>query len=166
MAFPIPIPTLDFVSDQPRINGRRVSWASLSISVGGGIGDLYGFTAISYKNTVERAKVRGGGRVALGMTAGDHDAEGEITMTFEQARAFLEALGASQGDGRYMDAVFNVTCQYEAGNQVYSDELIGCSLKEDATEAEQGPDGLTMTFPLDLMYVMRDGKLPVEGLGE
>lgn len=166
MAFPIPIPVPFLPSSQPLVNGTRVSWSSMTISVSGSIGEIYGFTSVSYKNTVERSKVRGSGRVAAGITAGDHDAEGELAMLFEDARAFLEALGAQQGNGRYMDAVFDMLVQYTRteGGQVYSDEVVGCRLKEDATEAEQGPDGLVMTFPLDVMYVKRDGKLPVEGM--
>lgn len=148
------------MADYPKINGVAPDWSSVEIDLGDA-GIVTGITELTYGNTLEPGVVRGTSPQKLARTRGEHDAEGSITMNLEDANDFIQKLG----DG-YLEAVFNITVNIRApgATTVYTDRLIGCRMKGDEGGGSQGADPLQVTFPLDVMYVEKFGKKPLNDM--
>lgn len=145
----------------PLINGRRYSWASIEVKVAGRI--LTGITEVSYKNTVEREGVRGAGRQKLGTTEGDLDSEASMTLLAEDYYALLDLLAPNKVGA--FDKQFTVVVSYTApNNATITDTIVGASLKEGDHSHSRGTEALTVTCPLDCMYVLENGHRVIEGM--
>src|SRR5262249_41122682 len=140
----------------PLVNGKRLSWARIKISLDKAGGEIFGYRAIMYKNAISRGKVRGHGRQVLGFTDGDLDSDASITMLEEEWRELITVLGSG-----YMDVPFTITVSYVLDNRTYTDVLVGCQIKEDPHDHKQGPDALEVQIPLDLLYVKINGLNPI-----
>jgi hypothetical protein len=134
----------------PEINGHAVSWASIRVNEGQT--ELGGLTNVSYKCTTERADVRGAGRQKRGRTRGPVSYEASLTWIFEDAMAFVNGLGAG-----FMDKPFDLHITYEEDTTLHTVDLLGCVMKEFGSDAQQGPEGLTIPMPLDVVLIKIDG---------
>lgn len=144
----------------PLINGIRYSWASIELKIRGKI--VTGITEISYKNMVEREKVRGQGRVAQGITEGDLDCEASMTLALEDYQALLDEL-APDKIGAF-DQTFTAVVSYEIpSGKVITDTLIDCRIKEGDKSHSRGTEGLTVTCPMDVMEILEDGHRVIHG---
>lgn len=139
----------------PLVNGFAVSWASLTLKRDGD--DELGFREISWKNAVERSEVRGQGRQILRHTRGDLKPELSITYLLEEFRDFRTALGAG-----YMDKTVAYFLSYAEGTFISNVEFVGCKMKEEDHSHTQGPDGLTVTVPFDIIAIIVDKLAPIE----
>lgn len=145
----------------PLVNGKRLSWARIKISLDKAGGEIFGYKAISYKNAITRGKVRGHGRQILGLTDGDLDSDASITMLEEEWRELVAVLG----DG-YMDTPFTITISYLLDTKTYTDTIVGAQIKEDARDHKQGPDGFEVQVPLDCLYVKLQGLNPINNFAQ
>lgn len=142
----------------PKVNGRVFSYASVEIQVDGEL--ITGIKSVTYSDKVERSKARGAGRQPLGRTAGEYDAEGSLTLLREDANALI----ARFGEG-WMDRAFDVVVTYaEQGLPTQTDVLRGCLIDEANGSNEQGTDPLETELTLNVMYIERNGVLPVRGM--
>lgn len=141
--------------ENPNVNGYKFSWASIKIKRGSG--NVFGFKAINYGNSIEEGEVRGHGRQQLGRTRGNLKASGGITFLAEEFYEFIDELG----DG-YMDKVFDFVVSREEGDLIRTDELLGCRITEDPQEDENGVDGSEVALTLSIMEVIKDGKRAIE----
>lgn len=143
----------------PLINGTAPSWSSIRFSIDSH-GRAIGISKISYKDTFAREKVRGEGAVALEMTAGEHDCEASMTMTWREHRRLMSTLAAkatASGVG-IGEVPFTLTVLYRIdGSQLIEDTLEGCRLKEIGQDHESGPKGLMAEVPLDIMRIKWGG---------
>jgi hypothetical protein len=144
--------------DFPLINGRRYSYASVKIRVGGT--EYTGVKEISYSWSIERSKVRGVGIQPLGMTRGEYDCEGSITLYREDYDELITSLGNG-----YAEAIFTIAVSYaDEGQSTVTDELRGCSLAGAEKSPSQGTDALEVSCDLSIAYILENGKKPLVGM--
>lgn len=147
----------------PIINGRRFGYSSLTAMVNGLpiLGQT--FTAVNYRDNVERGEVRAGSPLPLGHTRGDYKADGDLEMPKEEFDTFLNAitLGGALG---YYEASFELTVAYQEvlspGTPTIIDHLNGCKLNGTEQSHQRGPDGLVVRVPLYIHMLTLNGKRP------
>lgn len=139
----------------PLINSNRYAFASIEAMVEGM--PYRGVKSVRYKDAVERSKVWGGGSRPLGRTRGKYDPDGSIELFKEEATTLRSAL-AALGSGGWMEAVFTVVVSYaELGQPVVTDRLFGCMVTDVEDNHAQGADGLTETWTLSILEIVRNG---------
>jgi hypothetical protein len=144
--------------DFPLINGRRYSFASCRLRIGGR--EITGFKEISYTHSMERTKVRGVGAQPLGMTRGEYEAEGSVVLYREDWDELRDALG----DG-FMESIFDIAVSYaDEGQTTKTDELRGCSFASNEKNPSQGTDALEVSLDLDVTYILENGKKPLRNM--
>lgn len=144
----------------PSLNNRRVSWVSIKLKFsapGKPSADTLGFKDVSYKTILERSSVYGAGRQIQGYTAGTLKDEASITMLFEEQRVLLAILGEG-----FMDAPLTWVVSFAEGSEKHTDTIVGALMKEIDHQFSQGPDGLAVTMPFDVHYILYDGKAPIK----
>lgn len=144
----------------PMINGVRYSWASIELKIKGKI--VTGIQEISYKNTIEREKVRGQGRAAIGIAEGDLDCEASMGLLLEDYQALLDELAPDKVGA--FDVPFTAVVSYELpSGKVITDTLIDCRIKEGDKSHSRGAEALKVTCPLDVMDILEDGHRVTRG---
>lgn len=143
----------------PMVNGRRLSWARIKLSIDKNGGEVFGFTAISYKQSVSRSAVRGHGRQILGFTDGEYMVD-NVSLTFreEEWRNLIGKLG----DG-YMDAVVTISVSYDFNGVTHTDVISGASMKEDPHDLKQGTDAPEVVVPFDALTCKVSSLNPING---
>lgn len=142
----------------PLINGHRYGWASIELDIDGA-GHVH-ITEITYSHTLEPGVVRGTGPQVAGATRGEYSAEGSITFNKEGWDELVEKFG----DG-FFEKYFDITVNYaEDGQPVTTDRLVGCRFTSSEKGGSQGTDGLTVTAPLFVTYILENGKKPLNNL--
>jgi hypothetical protein len=141
--------------DNPLVNGIAWGWAEIELSIDGQ--HFSAVKSINYKTSVQRGKVRGTSMRVLGLTSGEADQEGDLELAMDDYRALLTMLG----DG-YLKRQFDIAVSYSNEDGVnlvdnpftYTDQLKGCRLKGTEHSHSQGPEGLTVKLPLDIMQIL------------
>lgn len=144
--------------DFPLINGHRFSWASISFDIDGS--DIIHIKEISYTSSMETADVRGTGPQKAGTTRGEYNAEGSMTLLAEG----WNELRARLGNG-YMERRFRLIVSYaEVGQDVQTDELVGCRITSVEKGGSQGTDALEVSLELNITYILENGVQPLLGM--
>ena len=139
------------------INGQHCSYASTEIKVGG----LYlpGVKMISYKYIHEIGHLRGTGSHRLGRTRGTEEAEGSIEL-FKRWEKQLLALITSGGTIGFAELGWPTTCSYfepASPQDAMLDVLMGVRFHSPEDNHSEGPDGLTVTYQMDIMRLIKNG---------
>lgn len=147
------------MADFPLVNGNRFSWASIVLNANGT--EITGITEISYSHKLEPGTVRGAGPWKAGRTRGEYTAEGSLTLLRSDWDAFRDSLG----DG-FLEIDFTTSVSYSevAEGPVVTDELVGCRIKGPEHSPSQGTDPTTVQLPLDILYILENGKLPLKNM--
>lgn len=146
------------MADFPLINGHRYSWASVVAKFA--TLEIPHFQEISYSDSLEPGIVRGTGPQVSGRTRGEYSAEGSITWQLEG----FEELKNHLGDG-YMEIAFPIVVSYaDTGQPVVTDELVGCRITSVEVNPSQGTDPVTVTTPISMLYIIRNGVKPLRGM--
>lgn len=137
--------------DYPLIQGARHEWSSVSIKIAG---DLYiGVKSIKYSDTLKPSKVRGTHPKAIGRTRGQYDAEASIELYTWEARQIRKKLGPG-----YKEIPFDIVVAYvEDGADTITDTIVGARITKDEGGGQDGPDGLSVPWDLDVMDILWDG---------
>lgn len=144
--------------DFPLINGHRYGWASINLDIDG-FEELH-ITEITYSHTLEPGIVRGAGAQVAGATRGEYSAEGSITFNKEGWDAIVDRFGHG-----FFERKFRATVNYaEDGQPVTTDELVGCRFTSSEKGGSQGTDGLTVTAPIFITYIIENGKMPLRNM--
>lgn len=146
----------------PSVNNRRLSWVSIKLKYsapGKPSTDTLGFKDISYKTTIERQPVYGAGREILGYTAGVKKDEASVKMLAEEQKLLIAILGEG-----FMDIPLTWVVFMQEGSEKHTDTIVGALMKENDHQFSQGPDGLEVTMPFDVHYVLYDGKAPIKSM--
>lgn len=75
----------------PVVNGNYYAFVDIQLRIQGLL--FAGLKAVNYKDNLTRKKVRGTARVALGLTAGHYEANGDITMYLDAFTLLCSTLG-------------------------------------------------------------------------
>lgn len=139
-----------------QINGKHYSWASTMVRINGGA-VLLACTAIAYPWKVERAKVLGAGRKALGMTRGKLVCEsGSITLL---ERGFRELSGVNG----WCDTLGEIIVQYgEPGLPTVTDTVKGVRFGGADNGATEGVDALVRQVSYEFTDLLLNGKSPLD----
>ena len=144
----------------PIINGFVVSWASISLQIGGidlsGTTGYRGFRALSYKTTVERSPMYGAGREIIGYTEGTVAHEASVTWIFESYHAVIDQLGEG-----FMDKGMTLSASFKLNDRFRAVTITSKGMKEAGGDYSQGTEGLENAMPLDVIKILYDGKSPV-----
>lgn len=149
------------MADEIRINGNAHSWASIKVKCEG---DLFtGFTAISYADKLEVAKLYGMGKshAPRGRTRGKYSTEpAKLSGPKSTMKALRDALAKRSPSGKsYGQTVFQIVVQYvEANDKPQTDELIDCRYIGTTSSHEESPDPLVDEVEIDVMRIRRDGQ--------
>lgn len=148
------------MSDEARINGLQISWASLRLKIRG---ELYsGITSIDYADSRERAYTYGMGRhhAPRGRTAGKYTVEPMVMTVYPStAKAIIEDLAGQAEAGRgYGSVSVPIVLQYiEQDDAVITVEFEDCALTKVENSHEEGPEGLNGKLTWMPMRILRDG---------
>lgn len=142
----------------PTINGNRFSFASIELDVRGRI--FKGFSDITYSQDLEPGEVRGTGPQLLGRTRGDLKAEGSLGIYIEEDAELIAAIGHG-----FLEAVFPIVCTFaEEGMTPITDTIVGARFKNGARSFQKGTDGLTIKRDFTALYILENGKAPINNL--
>lgn len=150
------------MSDQIRVNGNIHSWGSIVVKLDGE--KFYGFTAIKYGDSRERAKAYGMGKhhAPRARTRGKYSTEPVgLTGPKSTVQALRDALAAkSQGGTSYGDVEFDVVVQFiETDDTPLTVEIEQCVWTKNTEGHEEGTDPLSDEIELDCMRIRRNGKV-------
>jgi hypothetical protein len=139
------------------INGQHVSYASTEIKVNG----LYlpGVKTISYKHVHDIGKLRGTGSHRLGRTRGTEEQEGSIEI-FKRWEKILVTMISAAGAVGYAEVGWPVTVSYFEPASPFDatlDTLLGVRFHSPEDNHSEGPDGLTVTYQMDIMRLLKNG---------
>jgi len=149
------------MSDQFRINGNMVSWASISLSAG--INKYTGFNSITYGDKRERVEGYGMGRshAPRGRSAGKYSTEVSKLRgpksTIEALRSDLALLSPDQRSYGNIEFVCSVRF-IEVGDTIMNVVLHKCVLITDMSQHEESPDPLFDEIEIKPLYIVRNGK--------
>lgn len=143
---------------QVNINGKLHDASSVDLTLDG---RSTPFKSISYADKLEPGMVDGAGPQAAGRTRGKYDADGaSITLIKRWSNDLVERFG----DGFY-EKEFEISVVYrdDDGLGVITDTLGSCRIMSKSNDIE-GPDGIEVEMELSVMYVLRNGKKPLNNM--
>ena len=145
------------MADYPRINGHVYSFASIEVSVGQTI--FTGFTEITYTQTLEPGIFRGTRSEKLARTRGEHNVEGSFSLVKDEYQELIAALGEG-----YMEESLEFTVNYsELLQPTVTDVLTGVRITSEEDSHSQGTDALVVACDMDILFMTRNGVLPIVG---
>ncbi len=138
----------------PYVNGFRHGFTSLTFKFqfDGKVVPVYA-KSISYGRTRSRGLVQGNHADPLAKTRGVNAYKASIEMAFAEYRLLLDTIGAGYGD-----KIFTTLCTYgEDGFTTVTDEILGCSIDDDAADNSYGPDPLMRKLDLAPLKIRMGG---------
>lgn len=147
----------------PLINGVRHSYSSVETRVNGII--ILGCTEVNYTPTLDPAVVRAAGALPIGLTLGNMEYEGDITLLLQEFNNLIVQLG----DG-FMTVPFDIIVNYDPGLggvttgqglEVITDTLQGCRItKVEASQSSGSTDAIVRKCTLKPTAVLLNGFRP------
>lgn len=141
----------------PRINGHVYSFASIEVSVNQTI--FTGFTEITYTQTLEPGVFRATRSEKLARTRGELNVEGSFSLVKDDYQEMIDELGEG-----YMEASIDFTVNYrEINSPLITDVLTGARITSEEDSHSQGTDALVVACDMDILFMTRNGILPILG---
>lgn len=141
------------MAENQRLNGVEYDFSQIEFNLKGK--RYLDVSEISYSHSLEPAKKRGTDVRILGMTRGQYDTEGSMTMGKETYYEVIDALG----DGYMEQSIDSITVTYgNDGERLKVDELVGVRIGEDSDEHSEGNDTLSVSVTLHITEIIRNGK--------
>lgn len=151
----------------PLINGNRVDYGAIEITLGLGLGVLpvKGIREISYNSGMEPGDVYGTSPQMLGQTLGQYKAEGSVSFYREEWDAFLGTLNNILPNG-IMQIRFDIMIAYSLVGivPVRTDKLLGCRIKKIDHTMSQGNEALVTKCDLAIIQIQESDLLPFVGM--
>ncbi len=149
------------MSDQKRINGNIVSWASIKITLGGE--QFYGFVGVTYGDKRDRVHVYGMGKhhKPRARTRGKYSTDPvKLKGPKSTMQALRDQLAALSANGlSYGDVEFPISVQYlETGDTEMYVEIERCVYVGESSSEDESPDPLMEEIEIDCMGIRRNGK--------
>ena len=141
----------------PELNGNRFEWASVEIRCD--FRRYLGCKSLNYSQELAPGEVYGNHAQKIGRTRGELKPEGSLEMFKEEADEMLFSFGHG-----YMENVFDVVANYMEGFRISTVVLHGCKIKKVDDSHSQGTDALTTKFDLDVMWIERNGMMPLRSM--
>lgn len=148
--------------DQFRVNGNVLSWASITLRIGGV--PYSGFKLINYGDKRERAHQYGMGRAHAprGLSAGKYGLDdGKIGGSKSSCAAVRAALAALASDGKSFGNVrFDIDVLYtenDSSELPIHDQIEGCVITGGAANHTEGVEGLEEEMPFKAMRIRWNG---------
>lgn len=148
------------MSDQPRINGKTYTWASITLKVGGQ--PYYGVKSIAYGDKLEHGLGYGMGRHhgprARGVGKYTPDpvqitAEKATVVALKKALAALSTTGTSFGEPE-----FQIVVEATEGGISFVDTIQRCKWQGNTVKREENPDPLYDDVEFSCMWIDHDGQ--------
>lgn len=148
------------MGDPIRVNGNAHSWGSIYFKIDGD--RFYGFTAIGYADSRERAKGYGMGKhhAPRLRSRGKYTTEPvKVTGWKSSVQKLREKLAALSETGTdYGDVEVEIVVQYiERGDSPIDIEIERCVWTKNESSDEENPDPLKESFEMDCMKIRRNG---------
>lgn len=146
---------------QQLINGTAFDWSSIEINLDG---LLYSnIKSIMYKHSLEPGKGRGTRAQVMLRGRGKYDAEGSIEIYTQEHMNLITALAAKSPTGGYMETPFDIIVAFaEAGAPTIIHRLASARITDEDETHQEGNDLATVKCKLDIMYLQKNGLVPVE----
>ena len=135
------------------INGVAYDFSSIEFSIRGK--RFYGITEITYSDSLTPEKVRGASVKIIGMTRGEYDTNGSLTVTKESQIEVIDELGDGYGEVE-IDAIL-VTYANE-GQKTITDEIRRVRIVGFEDNPSQGAEGITSSTDITIYEILRNGK--------
>lgn len=148
----------------PLVNGVRYDHSSLDVKLAG-ISYL-GVKSLDWNDGLEPGKGYGTAAQKLFRTRGQYDASGSLELWAAESINFEAAqIQANSGVGFY-EIVFPIDVTYvtEGGQPPFTTNLVGVRIKKRSESSSASSEALSTKYDLDVMYIIRNGVLPITGL--
>lgn len=148
------------MGDLQRVNGRLISWGSMTLKLGGEV--FTAITEVSYNDKLETAKGYGSAphQGPRGRTGGKYTCEPtKLKMFLDGAQALRIKLMTLATDLRsYGQVTFDGEVQFaEPGLPAHIHELHGLRWTSESETISEGSEATMVEIELDTMYIVRDG---------
>lgn len=124
--------------------GKVVGWNSVKVHMLGR--DVEGITEVEYDDNMEIEGVKGAGAFDIGYGTGNYTAKASITLTEEERRAILSSL--PKGVMIQEIPPFPIVVQYEYRNQIYTDVITECIIKNNGIAIKQNDKSHAFKFEI------------------
>jgi hypothetical protein len=148
------------------IKGHSYDYSSIEASINGTT-VFTSFQEINYDWEASIGVLRGtGSAMKKARTRGEFDFTGSIILAKSDASE-LETILAALGMGGFGEASFDLTVTYSEFGQVgvNKDVLVGCRLISGSNSHSRSPDPLVVSYDLDIMDILYNGKSPCSPAG-
>ncbi len=150
----------------PLVNGVECDFSSIKIRLAGSPLILVGFKQVSYKHSLKPGKKRGAFAQVTGMSRGQYDGEGSLTLYKPQAVDFVTQLAqqaAANGLG-YMEYEWPATVNYSEAWMLgapYTDQILSARITDEEDSHEEGTEVLVTKFTLAIRGIIKNGNMPL-----
>ena len=151
----------------PLVNGNRHDWSSLDIKVLGV--SVFGIKSLDYNDELTPGKVYGSGAQKIARTRGQYDADASIEFYRAEWTELVVPLilAAPQNKGLgLLECTWNIDVNYlsEGGLPTTTDNIVGCRLTKPSHSGSAGSDAIAIKCDIDVMYIIRNGVVPITNL--
>ncbi len=148
----------------PLLNGVRYDHSSLDIRINNRA--IFGIKSIDYSDNLEPGEVYGTGAQIVGRTRGQYKASGSFELYRAEYDEMVANLRQSFPNIGLYEINFDVVVNYkpEGGIAMITDAIKGCRIKSAAHNSSQGSEALAVKCELHVMYIIKNGVVPITGL--
>lgn len=130
--------------------GEMTGWNSITVNFLNR--DCEGITSIKYTDTVAKENVYGAGRMPIGRSSGNYEAEASMTLYKEE----VDAIKAALPSGKRLQDIepFDITVVYEnSQGRVVTDRIRNCEFTNDGVEVEQADGTIATEYTLIISHI-------------
>lgn len=149
----------------PLVNGVRYDHSSLDIKIAGL--SFLGVKSIDYSDGLEPGKGYGTSGQKLFRTRGIYDPSASIELWTAEAYNFEALLIQQNPNTGLYECAFNIDVNRlpEGGVAMATDNIVGCRIKKVSESSSQGSaDAHARKYELDVMYIKRNGNVPLTNM--
>lgn len=148
----------------PLIAGVRYDHSSLDVKLAGN--SYLGIKSLDWNDALEPGKGYGTAAQKLFRTRGQYDASGSLEMWAAESVNFEQAQISANANTGFYEIVFPIDVTYvsEGGLAPMTTNLVGVRIKKRSESSSAGSEPLSTKYDLDIMYIVRNGVMPITGL--
>ncbi|PWA10972.1 hypothetical protein [Flavobacterium laiguense] len=129
--------------------GRMAGWNSVTLNIYGR--DVQGITELSYDDVVEKEKIKGAGRMPIGIGEGDYDAKIGMKLYQEEVIAIMDSLPPGF---RLQDVIpVDVIVQYTYNTRIYMDIIHNVEFTKVGKAVKKGDKTVEQTVELICTHI-------------
>jgi hypothetical protein len=128
----------------PLINGVSYSWAIISINILGTI--IYGTTAVSYQDAVQKENNYGAGGYPVSRGSGNYEAKASLTLYAEEVQKLVDVAPNNKLE---LIPPFDIEVSFEpTAGVIVTHTIKNCEFMGNSIEAKQGDKKIETKFDL------------------